>query len=313
MSTANPNGVYAAAHFGRELDGNQEVSLFRSVEGGGVRADVMTYQYGDRGGNDRWRILGKPKFEDIKLQVGMSMSGPFSAWIDAFFNNKPARKNGAIVAADFYYKERARRTFKEALIKEITFPKLDGQDKNAVYMNVGLTVEDIEFLPGSGNKIPLQTEGFDAQKQWTANNFHFSLDGFGDQCNRVVKIDSFTIKQNIIEHHYGGFKAAIKTPSNVEYPNLVFYVPEPDAQPFMTHMATRVGFGGKGNGTVRDATKLNGQLDTYDNELQPVFTLELFGADILSVTPDKSDATSEELKLVKIELHTERMTFKYKR
>ena len=31
---------------------------------------------------------------------------------------------GAIVAADFYYNERARRNFKEAMIKELTFPKL---------------------------------------------------------------------------------------------------------------------------------------------------------------------------------------------
>ena len=140
MASTSSN-VYAAAHFGLELDGKQEVSLFRSIEGGGVKADVMTYQYGANKdtGYDRWRILGKPKFEDIKLQVGMSMSGPFYAWIADFFKGIPTRKNGAIIAADFYYKERARRTFKEALIKELTFPKLDAQDKNAVYMNIART------------------------------------------------------------------------------------------------------------------------------------------------------------------------------
>jgi len=312
MSTANPNGVYAGAHFGLELDGKKEVSLFRSIEGGGVKADVMTYQYGDKGGNDRWRLLGKPKFEDIKLQVGMSMSAPFYDWIAAFFAGKPTRKSGAIVAADFYFKERARRTFKEALIKEIVFPKLDAQDKNAVYMNVGLTCEDIVFAAGSGNKLQAGTKGFDdKQKHWTANNFHFKLDDYADACRRVVKLDSFTIKQNIVEHHYGGFKAAIKTPSAVEFPNLVFYVPEPDAQPFMDHMARRVGYGEKGNGEVRDSKTMHGQLDAFDNELQPIFTLEFFGADIISVTPDKADATSEEIKLCKVELYTESMKFTY--
>jgi phage tail-like protein len=318
MASSNPNGVYAAAHFGLELDGKQEVSLFRSIEGGGVRADVMTYQYGankDNGGYDRWRILGKPKFEDLKLQVGMSMSAPFYSWIENFFTGVPDRKNGAILAADFYYVERARRTFKEAMIKELTFPKLDAQDKNPCYMNITLSVEEIEFAKGSGNKLPQQAKGFDKQqKHWTANNFHFMLDDkkFENACNRVVKIDSFTIKQNIVEHHMGGFKASIKTPSSIEFPNLTIYLPEPDAQPFIDHMSTRVGFGGMGRGQVRDAATLNGQLEALNNELQQIFVLDFFGADVVSVTPDRSDATSEELKLVKIELFTEKMKFKYK-
>jgi phage tail-like protein len=316
MASSNRTDVYAAAHFGLELDGKQEVSLFRSIEGGGVKADVMTYQYNanKETGYNRWRILGKPKFEDIKLQVGMSMTAPFYLWIKNFIAGIPDRKNGAIVAADFYYKERARRTFKAAMIKELTFPKLDAQDKNACYMNIALSVEDIEFAKGSGTALPQQAKNFDEhQKHWTANNFSFSLDDqkFESACKRVVKIDSFTIKQNIIEHHMGGFKAAIKTPSSIEFPNLTFYVPEADAQPFMDHMAKRVGFGGQGNGEVRAATTSNGQLEAFDNELKPIFRLDFLGADIVSVTPDKSDATSEELKLVKIELFTENMTFTY--
>jgi phage tail-like protein len=315
MAKSNPKGVYAAAHFGLELDGKKEVSLFRSIEGGGVKADVMTYQYAtsnDVGGYARWRMLGKPKFEDIKLQVGMSMSQPFYAWVADFFKGVPTRKNGAIVAADFYYKERARRTFTNAMVKELVFPKLDANDKNAVYMNISFCVEDIAFAPGSGDDLPPQAKGFDDnQKHWTANNFHFQIDELKDACNRVIKIDSFTIKQNIIEHHVGGFKAAIKTGTPIEFPNITFYVPEADAQPFMDKMAERVGFGGKGNGTVRNPKAMHGQIEALDNELQKIFTVEFFGGDIISVTPDRSDATSEELKLVKIELHTESMTFTY--
>ena len=308
----NPTGVYVAAHFGLELDQKQEVSLFRSIEGGGVKADVMTYQYGDNA-NDRWRLLGKPKFDDIKLQVGMSMSSPFAAWLSDFFDAKPSRKNGAILAADFYFKERARRTFKEALIKEVVLPKLDATDKNPVYMNVSLAIEDLTFEAGTGNDIQGGSVGFEDQKHWTANNFNFFLEGYGDACLRVVKVDTLTIKQNIIEHHYGGFKAAVKTPTNVEYPNIVFYVPEPDAQPFLAHISRRVGFGDKfGVGQVRDGATMHGHIEALDNELETVFLLEFFGADIVSVTPDKNDATSEELKLCKIELYCESMTFKYK-
>jgi phage tail-like protein len=146
------NRAYAAAHFALELDGKDEVGLFRSIEGGGVKADVMTYQPAANGetGYTRWRQLGKPKFEDIKLQVGMAMSLAFYKWIEEFMVGKASRKSGAVVAADFYYKERARRNFYEAMIKELTFPKLDANDKNPVYMGVTLAVEDIEFLKGTG-------------------------------------------------------------------------------------------------------------------------------------------------------------------
>ena len=97
---ASSSRAYAAAHFALELDGKDGVGLFRSIEGGSIRADVMTYQNGAN--YDRWRQLGKPKFEDIKLQVGMAMGGPFLTWINDFFQGKATRKTGAIVAADFY-------------------------------------------------------------------------------------------------------------------------------------------------------------------------------------------------------------------
>jgi len=304
----NTNRAYAAAHFALELDGKDSVGLFRSIEGGGVKADVMTYQAG--GSYDRWRQLGKPKFEDIKLQVGMSMSAPFYKWLSDFMKGVPTRKTGAIVAADFYYNERARRNFKEAMIKELTFPKLDGSDKNAAYMTVALAVEDIEFLKGNGKRLD-RPEGFDKQKVWTACNFRFTLDDYAASCSRVTKVDSFTVKQNTAEYHAGGFKAAVKTPTAIEYPNISFYVPEADAQPFYDHIAKRIGYGGKGKGEVRPGTKMHGTLEIFDNDEKTLFTLEFFGTDILAVTPDRSDASSEEIKQVKVELYTEKMKMKY--
>jgi len=292
---------YAAAHFALELDGKDEVGLFKSIEGGSIKTDVMTYQHGV--GFDRWRQLGKPKFEDLKLQVGMSMSQPFYTWIQGFFDKKVERKTGAIVAADFYYNERARREFKEALIREIAFPKLDGTDKSAVYMNVTVAVEDIVFKPGGGKPLA-KPVGLEKQKIWTANNFRFKLDGFEQQCSRVSKVDAFTVKQNIIEHHIGGFRAAIKCSSQVEYPNITFYVPEVDAQKFLDHYKKR-GVDGEVPG------RLTGMIQTFDNEKKDLFTLNFEGADIISVTPDKADAGSEEIKHVKIELYTEKMTFQY--
>jgi phage tail-like protein len=298
--------AYSAAHFALELDGKKDIGLFRSVEGGGIKTDVMTYQNGAN--YDRWRQLGKPKFEDIKVSVGMSMSSVFYDWIAEFFTGKGTRKTGAIVAADFNYDERARREFSQALIKELTFPKLDGTDKSPAYMQVAIAAENIEFKKGGGSKLQF-IEKPQVQKQWTSCNFRLKLDGFpAEAMKRITKIDSFTIKQNIIEHHTGGFRAPIKCPSQMDFPQLSFYVPEVDAQPFMDHFTKR---GVKGEVPGR----LTGAIECFDNDVgkQVLFTIEFAGSDLLNVQPEKSDSGSEEIKLVKVDLYTESMKFTYKK
>jgi len=307
MAANAPPRTYAAAHFALELDDKKDVGLFRSIEGGGVKADVMTYQNGTN--YDRWRQLGKQKYEDIKLQVGMAMSEPFYAWIAKFFTGVPERKNGAIVAADFYYKERARREFKEAMIKELTFPKLDAQDKNAAYMSISLSVEDIVFTKGGGEVLP-QVKGMDHQKLWTSNNFRFVLDGYEQACKRCTKVDSFTIKQNVIEYHSGGRQSPIKTPSGIDFPQISFYVPEADAQPFLD-LYNRRALILEREQRAHSMDKKAGMIQTYDNGRKDLFTLEFYEADIVNVTPDKADAGSEEIKQVKIDIMTEKMVFKY--
>ncbi|HVK88652.1 MAG TPA: phage tail protein [Kofleriaceae bacterium] len=297
--------TYAAAHFALELDGKRDVGLFKSIEGGGVKADVMTYQNGAN--YERWRSLGKQKYEDLKLQVGMAMSPPFYQWIEQFFTGKGERKNGAIVAADFYYNERARREFTEALIKELTFPKLDGSDPGAVYMSIGVAVEDLVFKKGGGQKLP-QSPGTDQQKLWYANNFRFRLDGYDQACRRTSKVDSFTIKQNIIEHHVGGRQSPIKTPSQIDFPSLSFYVPEADAQPFFDHHTRRAM---QSNREQKPSGGQTGMLEVFDHEGKTLFTLEFYGAEIFNVAPERSDAKSEEIKLVKVEVWTESMKFSY--
>ena len=297
--------AYAAAHFALELDGKDDVGLFRSVEGGSIKAEVMTYQNGTS--YDPWRQLGKPKFEDIKVQVGMSMSKPFYTWIEEFFTGKGTRKTGAIVAADYNYDEKARREFSEALIKEITFPKLDGQNKEPAYMQVAIAVEDLEFKKGTNKKLAVIND-YAKQKLWTACNFRFKLDGLPDAAfARVAKIDAFTIKQKLAEYHAGGFRAPIKCPTQMEFPTLAFYVPEVDAQPLMDHFTKR---GVKGEVPGR----LTGMIDVFDNDASKklLFHISFAGADILNVQPEKSDSTSEEIKLVKVEIYTESMRFEYK-
>lgn len=298
------NTSYAAAHFALELAGVDDVGTIRSIEGGGLKADVMTYQPGAN--YERWRQLGKPKFEDIKMQIGCAMSEPFFKWIEGFFSGKCERKNGAIVAGDFYYKERARREFTDALITELTFPKLDANDKSTVYMNVTMGVEDIIYKKGDDSRSLDHTDKTqESQKGWKACNFKFALDGFED-AKETTKIDSFTIKQQLLEYHSGGRRSASKTPSLIEYPQISFYLPEHFTDDFTAHFRKR-GVEGEVPG------RLHGQITTFDNSANQttMFTLEFFNADIINIQPDKLDAGSEEIKQYKIDLYVERMSFKF--
>jgi phage tail-like protein len=298
----NQARAYTASHFALELDGAQNVGFIRSVEGGNIKAEVMTYQAGNK--HDVWRQLGRPKIEDLKLQVGMSMSKSFYTWLSGFFTGDVQRKSGAILAGDFNYEEQARRTFYDAVINAIDFPKLDGSDKNACYMTVTLTPERMEFEKGKKNKLDA-TVGQLRQKYWTAANFRFRLDGLEDACARVTQVDGFSIKQKMLEYPSGNSIHALRVPSFIEWPNLSVYVPEVDAQPFIDHFTKHII-----KGEVQ-STRGHGYLGFLDHKGFEMAELELFGVDIISVTPDKSDATSDDIKKVKVELSLESMKFVY--
>jgi hypothetical protein len=297
---ANPERAYAAAHFAFALD-KADVGVIRSIEGGGVKVEATSYRYGV--GHETWRQLAKPKFEAIKLQVGMAMSPPFYDWISKFFTGECVRKSGAIMAADFKYMERARREFVDAIISEITLPALNASDKNAAYMGVSIAPEKIVFKKGDGHVIG-PAEGMEKQKLWSCCNFNFTIDAFPDACKRVTKVDAATIKMNVIEHHVGGQLEPYKFGSRIDYPNLTFTVPESDFQPIID--LTQAYWNEK-----KPPPNFNGHIDYLDNALKPLATLQFTGANVVSVAPDRSDATTEEMKMVKVELYTEGMTLSF--
>src|SRR5436190_11187109 len=228
--------AYSGAIFALELDQDDEGGLFKSVEGGNIKADLIKYQNGME--KPVYLRSGKPKYEDIKVQVGMSMSKPFYQWIQSFCAGTDDRRTGAIVAADFTFQERARREFAEAIITEVGFPKLDGGDKNACFMSVTISPETVVYKPGSGkSKIANQKAKY-TQKMWAASNFDFKIDGFAEACKQVTKVDAFTIKMKPIEYQHSGQdgqREMLKIMGRIEYPNLVFYLPESDAQPFIDY------------------------------------------------------------------------------
>jgi hypothetical protein len=299
--------AYVASHFAIELgDGsnNALIGFVRSVEGGGIKAEMLTYQQGVN--TDLWRQIGKPKFEDISLSVGMGMSKRFWDWIKAFFARDLIRQNGAVLGADFGFVEKTRRTFRDALIAEVGLPGVEGGSKEACYMTVKIAPEHLAYEPGSQRTLDAK-KGMAPQKKWLAANYRLQLEGYDAGLRRVQKVDGITIKQQILEYQYGPGRLPTKVPGRMEIPNLTFYVPEVDSKPFVDAVKKRVV-----DGDVISEGKRNGSLAYLSSDLTTeLCTVTLKGIDILSVEPEKFDSSSDNFHRVKVQVQVEGMEFEY--
>src|SRR4029079_16771866 len=160
------------------------------------------------------KSLSRLKFEDIHLQIGLAMGQQIYDWITASWAKNYQRKNGAIIAADFDYQKKARREFHDALITEVKIPALDAASKEPGYLDVTLTPEDTQTKGDAGTIQPASNT---KQKLWTTANFRLEIDGV--DCTKVNKIDSCTVKQQIIEFQDGQERIPIKVPGRLEFPN----------------------------------------------------------------------------------------------
>jgi hypothetical protein len=295
--------AYVASHFALELDGKDGLGFVRSVEGGGIKADVLTYQSGHV--PDLWRQVGKPKFEDITFQVGMGMSDAFYDWIANFSRRHALRQSGAVVGADFNYYERTRREFANALISEIQIPTLDGGDKNPCYMTVKVVPEQMTYKAGDGKRLAVPDNKKASNKKWLAANFRLELSGaLKDATKRILRVDGFTIKQQVIDYPSGNTRFPIKVPGRMEFPNLVIYVPSVDVRPFETYLAKRMHKGDRSDALLDGAIVFLGS--DVDEEL---FRITLKGVDVHGMEQEKFDASAEAIARTKISLQVEAMEF----
>ncbi len=306
-SIMNPTGnsdserAYSAGHFALDLFRDNSTSFLRSVEGGAIKTDILTYQQGPN--RDLWRSLGRTKFDDIKLQVGWHASHAFWAWLSSFVSGDTVRHDGAVIAADFKFRERVRQEFKQALIKELQFPKLEGKQTEPVYMTVTLVPELLEVV--KGDLSPITSPGSGAQKLYANSNFSFRIDGYEEVCRQVTSVEGFTIKQEVHDYFSGNRREPLRVPGIVEYPNISFTLPESAAHAFVEQQ-TKSARAGR-----RPMPRLTGAIVLHTHTAAELCTVSLEGIDIASITPDKSDAASKEFKQVKVEITVEKMTLDY--
>ena len=205
------------------LDG-EPMGWMYAVEGAGLDADVLP----DKSGDDGFlrKHIGAVKYEDIKITCGSEMSKKFYEWIKASFDGrdaKHARKNGAIIAADYDYKVVRRLDFQQALITEFGIPALDSEGRNVAARLFVRFQPDQRTISGGGGPIdapPMR------HKAWLTSNFRLTIDGLEQACTRVNKIEAITLKQRVSEEGDAGLPLR-------DAGDLAFTIPVKDSDPIM--------------------------------------------------------------------------------
>jgi phage tail-like protein len=303
--TADKRG-YVAGKYGVELDGIMAGWVW-SAEGGHATSDVVAEKLGPD--HIIKKHIAGVKYEDISIQCGTGMSKGFYEWIKASFDHKYERKNGAIIAADYNYKEHSRLTFNMGLITEIGFPALDAASKDAAKMTIKVSPEYTRQSTTTGGPSISGKYAIDPgkQKKWLPANFRLKIDGLEEPCSRVNKIEAITVKQKVVENPVGELRDYEKEPAHLEVPNLVITFPESHAKPFYDWHDDFVIKGNNG-----DDKEKSGTLEYLTPNLQEVlFTLTFKHLGIFKLTPEKVEAGNENIRRVKAEMYCENMQFKY--
>jgi hypothetical protein len=290
---------YIAGKYGVELDGKQ--SGFVSSLAGGHPYEAVVVEGATTGPAVK---KTRTQYEAISIQCGAAMSKGFYDWIKATLDHNYQRKNGAIITADYNYKEMTRLAFTGALITEIGFPALDAASKDAAKMTVTFAPLSTSVVKGSLQPTPIQ-EAEATQKRWLPSNFKVNIDGL--DMSGVVKVDAITLKQKVVENPTGELREYKSEPANLEVPNLVITLDEARAASLVKWQNDFVIRGNAGD----DKTK-SGSIEYMSADMKTaLFTLTFTKLGIFKLTHDKVEAGSENIRRVKAELYAASVKFDY--
>lgn len=294
---------YVANRFLLELQ-KQTAGWLLTSEGGMASTEVVQERLA--AGYPVRKHAGNVKVEEITFTCGSSMTEPFYEWLQGSIRYEHERKEGAIVTANYDFKEIVRTNFYEALITEIGLPAVDAASKEACKFTIKMAPEWTEIKHSSGTQSMLPApKDTEKQKRWQAANFRFVVDGMNTQ--RVNKVEALTIKQNVVDNAVGERLIFQKEPAQIDFPNVVFTIPEVDAEPFYKWYDDFVT-----KGKSDPANEKNGHLEYLKPDVAGVlFTVDFFGLGIIKFNPEKLESSSEKVRNVKIEMYCERMDFKY--
>ncbi len=295
---------FVSRYFSVDFDGDDSSGFVKSIDGGGIRSDLVTQAVGGQAMTNKH--LGKVSIEPFTIQVGMSMSSSFFDWIAKSWSGDVERKNGSVLTYDRNFNVVHEQEFKEALVLETTIPALDAASKDgSAYMTVKFQAESSKHkMNPEMKRVKGKTPA--KQKLWSPQNFRFEVDGL--DVKRVSKIESFTVKQSVKQLATGPDRIRSDRADQAR-------VSESHGlgHDVRRQAVDRLARGLRNLRQIR-AGKGKDRLDHLDgpraqgNEL---LTIKLKGVGITGLTLDKGDTATDAIKKVKIELYVEEYEFDF--
>ena len=239
----------------------------------------------------------------------MASTPVFWKWVKETLDNKPEKRNGAIVTYDYKMRERQRRTFFGALISEIGFPALDATSKNPATITVKISPERLRFADGDGSHrggVSYAQNELVKQKRWLTCNFNFALDRFkGDASLKNAKVEGFTFKQAVMANPIGRMLETHKYAGSVETPNVQVSFPQSAVTPWVEWYEKCVRHGNY----IGELT--TGTIEYLDNErASALMTLHLENVGLTSLEFEKLEPHKEGIVKAKASLYVERSASK---
>ncbi len=302
--------AYVASRFALELD-NVVNGWVYTADGGGPTGDVIL----EKSAQDLIvrKHVGNVSYDDIVLEVGLSMGETFFDWIAKTLKFDFQHHSGAIHYADSDGNILKSLEFYNALISEITLPALDSSSKTQAKMTLKLQPEYTRLrVVGPGQKIQPSAYPInpDKSKLWQLANFRLRIDGLEEGCASVTKIDALTIKQTNSDLDIGEYSESEKVPASVTIPDLSITLPEGSATQFTDWLNKFL----IGRDNTEDKEK-SATLEFLANDLKTVLMSVTFShLGIYKMTPVKADTSaSTTVRTVNVKMYCEEMAIKFEK
>jgi phage tail-like protein len=293
VAGAAPRG-FAAGSFALELDG-KVAGVVAAFQGGNVVADVVEVSSGGDG-SFPGKSLGKLHYEEITVEVPLSMDAALWAWVDDMLKGSASRRAGAILFLDVNQNVTRRLEFNRALLTEVSIPALDAASKDAGQLRITFQPESTQLKPGAGK---LSSPAATKQKLWHTANFRLSVGSL--PCGRVNKIEALTIKQKVTEFREGTEREPQILPGKLEFPNLVCTFAAIDVSPWQAFFDD---FVLKEND--RNEDELGGTLELMSPDLKTALaTLQFFHLGIFRLAPEELPPSSTNVQRFEASLYSE--------
>ena len=290
-------GASVSNFFALQLEGQHCCWVHRSF-GGGIYAEVVSEPGSE---HHLEKQIGSPRYEDVVLDLGFPLDHKIGAWISSSWKMEHRRLNGSIIAFDG---EQAltERKFAHAVLGATTLPDLDAASPTLGFLRVHLSPERSELHRRP--KVQMPPADPIAQMPFQVSNFKLTIEGL--DCEDVVKIDSFTVRQAVHRHAVGEHPGIHQLePGRVEVPKLILTLA--DRKSADGWYAWLKSFVVEGKNGVKEMKKGMLALLPTDERLKGV-QINLINLGLSRMTePESGD--QEQFHSIRVELYCERMEF----